>query len=143
MDYEAEIGIFVSQPLPMRKTITADEANDYIFGFVVLNDWSARDIQLTEMTPLGPFSGKAFATNISPWVTTLDALEGARCSSTAVDLREGGSTGAPHLRHDDMKSTWDLEVEVSVFSEYTVMLTEGARKADCLQGPSPKAQHRF
>ncbi|KAJ4152168.1 hypothetical protein NW765_017677 [Fusarium oxysporum] len=76
MDYEAEIGVFVSQPLPMRKTITADEANDYIFGFVVLNDWSARDIQLTEMAPLGPFSSKAFATSISPWVTTLDALEG-------------------------------------------------------------------
>ena len=120
MDYEAEIGIFVSQSLPMRKTITADEAHDYIFGFVILNDWSARDIQLTEMIPLGPFSSKSFATSISAWVITIDALKEARCSSTAVDLREGGFTGAPHLRHDNVKSTWDLEVEVSVFSGYTV-----------------------
>ncbi|KAJ4152184.1 hypothetical protein NW765_017693 [Fusarium oxysporum] len=145
MDYEAEIGVFVSQPLPMRKTITADEANDYIFGFVVLNDWSARDIQLTEMAPLGPFSSKAFATSISPWVTTLDALEGARCSSTAVDLREGGSTGAPHLRHDDMKSTWDLEVEVSVFrpkSKSTApLLTSRSNLRDLRWSPGQMLAH--
>ncbi|EKJ79081.1 hypothetical protein FPSE_00682 [Fusarium pseudograminearum CS3096] len=115
MDYEAELGVFVSQPVPRNAYINADETDDYIFGFVVLNDWSARDIQFTEMTPLGPFNGKSFATSISPWVVTLDALEGARCVSSVTDLRDGGLTGARHLRHKDERSTWDLELEVSVF----------------------------
>jgi fumarylacetoacetase len=118
MDYEAELGVFVSQPLPRNAYINADEADDYIFGFVVLNDWSARDIQFTEMNPLGPINGKSFATSISPWVVTLDALEGARCGSSVTDLRDGGLTGARHLRHKDERSTWDLELEVSVFSEH-------------------------
>ncbi|KAH6957409.1 putative 2-hydroxyhepta-2,4-diene-1,7-dioate isomerase [Fusarium avenaceum] len=115
MDYEAELGVFVSQPLPHNAHINADEADDYIFGFVVLNDWSARDIQFTEMNPLGPINGKSFATSISPWVVTLDALEGARCVSSVTDLRDGGLTGARHLRHKDERSTWDLELKVSVF----------------------------
>ncbi|KAJ1323135.1 fumarylacetoacetase [Microdochium nivale] len=114
VDYEAEIGFFVSQPLARGKTISADEAGDYIFGFVALNDWSARDIQFAEMTPLGPFNGKAFATSISPWVTTLDTLHESRCEPSVVDSHKGGSTGAAHLKHCDNKSTWDLEVVVSV-----------------------------
>jgi fumarylacetoacetase len=114
MDYEAELGIFISQPVPAGKIITADEAEDHIFGFVVLNDWSARDIQFSEMTPLGPFNGKAFATTISPWVFPLEAFESARCSSSSVDLREGGSAGASHLSHTKAESTWDIEYEVSV-----------------------------
>lgn len=118
MDYEAELGVFLSQPLPHNAYIGADEADDYIFGFVVLNDWSARDIQFTEMNPLGPINGKSFATSISPWVVTLDALEGARCASSVKDLCDGGFTGARHLRHKDERSTWELELEVSVFSKY-------------------------
>ncbi|KAF4215540.1 hypothetical protein CNMCM6457_005860 [Aspergillus fumigatiaffinis] len=82
MDYEAELGIFISHAVPAGKIITADEAEEHIFGFVILNDWSARDIQISEMNPLGPFNGKAFATSISPWVTPLEALESARCSSS-------------------------------------------------------------
>lgn len=74
VDFESEIGFFVSQPLPWDRTISADEASDHIFGTVPLNDRSARDIQFAEMTPLGPFKGKAFATSISPWVTTLGTL---------------------------------------------------------------------
>lgn len=117
MDYEAELGIFVSQPLPVGETITADEAENHIFGFVILNDWSARDIQFSEMTPLGPFNGKAFGTSISPWVVTIDALQGAQCASPSVDLRTGGSTGAPHLCHRRTESTWDINIEVSVLSK--------------------------
>jgi fumarylacetoacetase len=123
MDYEAELGIFISHAVPAGKIITADEAEEHIFGFVILNDWSARDIQISEMNPLGPFNGKAFATSISPWVTPLEALESARCSSSCVDLRNGGSAGAPHLSHDKAESTWDIEFEVSV-----------NRKAEATQG---------
>ncbi|KAH7139962.1 putative 2-hydroxyhepta-2,4-diene-1,7-dioate isomerase [Dactylonectria estremocensis] len=115
MDYEAELGFFVSKPVPKGEIITADQAEDHIFGFVILNDWSARDAQFAEMTPLGPFNGKAFATSISPWVVTLDALRGARCASSAVDLTTGGTTGAAHLRHEEAESTWNMQIEVSVY----------------------------
>lgn len=118
MDFEAEIGIFVGKHLPTGKTITADQADDYIFGFVSLNDWSARDIQFAEMVPLGPLHGKAFATSISPWVVPFEALKEHRCSSTVVDLRDGGMAGVPHLSHQNAESTWDLELEVSVLSKY-------------------------
>ncbi|KAH6884446.1 putative 2-hydroxyhepta-2,4-diene-1,7-dioate isomerase [Thelonectria olida] len=114
MDYEAELGIFISQPVQAGKMLTADEAEDHIFGFVVLNDWSARDIQFSEMTPLGPFNGKALATSISPWVVGIEALENARCPSSSADLCSGGSAGASHLRHRTAESTWDIECEVSV-----------------------------
>lgn len=122
MDYEAELGIFISQPVPVGNVITADEAEDHIFGFVLLNDWSARDIQFSEMTPLGPFNGKAFATSISPWVVPIEAFEGARCPSSSVDLRSGGSAGASHLRHDKAETTWDIEYEVSVIRKTRVRL---------------------
>lgn len=116
MDYEAELAFFMSEPVPMGVTITAEQAYDHIFGFVILNDWSARDIQLAEMAPLGPLNGKGFASSISPWVVTLDALQSARCTSTAADLSEGGTTRAAHLCHADSNATWDLEVEVSIYS---------------------------
>ncbi|KAM0275979.1 hypothetical protein ACHAQH_007197 [Verticillium albo-atrum] len=116
MDYEAELGIFVSRPLPVGKTITANEAENHIFGFVILNDWSARDVQSSEMTPLGPFNGKAFGTSISPWVVTIEALQTARSKSHSADLRIWGSTGAPHLRHEKEEATWDIDLEVSVLS---------------------------
>ncbi|KAH8724211.1 putative 2-hydroxyhepta-2,4-diene-1,7-dioate isomerase [Phaeosphaeriaceae sp. PMI808] len=115
MDYEAELAFFMSEPVPMGVTITAEQAYDHIFGFVILNDWSARDIQLAEMAPLGPLNGKGFASSISPWVVTLDALQNARCTSTAADLSEGGTTRAAHLCHADSNATWNLEVEVSIY----------------------------
>ncbi|GFF77355.1 fumarylacetoacetase [Aspergillus lentulus] len=145
MDYEAELGIFISQPVPAGKVITADEAEDHIFGFVVLNDWSARDIQFSEMTPLGPFNGKAFATSISPWVIPLEAFESARCSSSLVDLREGGSAGAWHLSHAKAESTWDIEYEVSVIRGKSVdgvlMLTTRSNLRDLRWSPGQMVAH--
>ncbi|KAF4459431.1 2-hydroxyhepta-24-diene-17-dioate isomerase [Fusarium albosuccineum] len=145
MDYEAEIGIFVGQHLPTGKTITADQADDYIFGFVSLNDWSARDIQFAEMVPLGPLNGKAFATSISPWAVTFEALEEHRCSSTVVDLREGGEARVPHLCHKDAESTWDLELEVSVLRPTsqggTPILTSRSNLRDLRWSPSQMLAH--
>ncbi|KAL0259904.1 hypothetical protein SLS55_005645 [Diplodia seriata] len=75
VDYELEMGVIVSRPLPYGETLpSASAAAEHIFGLVLLNDWSARDIQLFEMPPLGPFNSKAFGTTVSPWVVTLDAL---------------------------------------------------------------------
>jgi fumarylacetoacetase len=75
MDYECELGCFIGRGNPLGQPIPISEAEDHIFGVCLLNDWSARDIQRWEYQPLGPFLAKSFATTISPWIVTLDALE--------------------------------------------------------------------
>lgn len=75
LDYELELGAVIGKPVPMGTYLTAQEADEHIFGFVLVNDWSARDIQGLEMNPLGPFNGKNFRTSITPWVVTLEALK--------------------------------------------------------------------
>jgi len=115
MDYELELGFFVSKPVEYGKVIkNADEAKEHIFGFVLLNDWSARDIQFTEMIPLGPFNGKASATTISPWVVTLDALKGMEEVIGDEIARERMAKLPPHLRHDSVEQTWSISVEVAL-----------------------------
>ena len=74
LDYELELGIFVGAGNPTGEPITIDRAEDHVFGLCLLNDWSARDIQAWEYQPLGPFLAKNFATTISPWIVTLEAL---------------------------------------------------------------------
>ena len=75
LDFELEMGVVIGQPSPMGEMLDEAQAEAMIFGFVLLNDWSARDIQQWEYVPLGPFQAKAFATSISPWVVTREALE--------------------------------------------------------------------
>jgi fumarylacetoacetase len=75
LDYELELGAIIGVPSTMGQPVTVAEAHAMIFGYVLLNDWSARDIQAWEYQPLGPFQSKAFATTISPWVVTAEALE--------------------------------------------------------------------
>ena len=75
LDFELETVFFTFQGKPLGDSISTDEADDYIFGMALLNDWSARDIQGWEYVPLGPFLGKNFASSMSPWIVTLDALE--------------------------------------------------------------------
>ena len=79
LDYELEVGYVVSKPVPYGTTLDVKNAPEHIFGFVLLNDWSSRDIQAFEMPPLGPFNSKSFGTTISPWVITLDALNPFAC----------------------------------------------------------------
>ncbi|MGF6312967.1 fumarylacetoacetase [Bradyrhizobium sp. i1.8.4] len=83
LDFELEMGVVVGQPSPMGEMLTEKQAEEMIFGFVILNDWSARDIQQWEYVPLGPFQAKAFATSISPWVVTREALEPFRMQGPA------------------------------------------------------------
>src|SRR2546423_2173916 len=75
LDFELEMGVVVGQPSVMGEMLTEKQAGEMIFGFVILNDWSALDIQQWENVPLGPFQAKAFATSISPWLVTREALE--------------------------------------------------------------------
>ena len=79
LDFEVEFAACVGRSNEHGCPIGINEAEDHIFGVVLMNDWSARDIQFWEPTPLGPFNGKNFCTTISPWVVTLEALEPFRC----------------------------------------------------------------
>jgi fumarylacetoacetase len=75
LDFELEMAFIVGKSTELGESVTTDTAEDYIFGVTLFNDWSARDIQKWEYVPLGPFLGKSFASTISPWIVTLDALE--------------------------------------------------------------------
>lgn len=77
VDFEIELGAFIARPVPHGSTVNAKTAADHIFGYVLHNDWSARDIQPYELPPLGPMHSKGYVTTISPWVVTVDALESA------------------------------------------------------------------
>jgi fumarylacetoacetase len=79
LDYELEVGFFVGNGNELGQSISIDHAEEHIFGLCLVNDWSARDIQAWEYQPLGPFLAKSFATTISPWVVTLEALAPFRC----------------------------------------------------------------
>jgi fumarylacetoacetase len=83
LDIELELGAIVGTGCDMGQPITVDQADEMIFGYVLLNDWSARDIQGWEYQPLGPFQGKAFGTSISPWIVTAEALEPFRAPTPA------------------------------------------------------------
>ncbi|MEE4273322.1 MAG: fumarylacetoacetase [Thermoanaerobaculales bacterium] len=85
MDFELEMGFFVGPGNDLGSPIPIERAHQHIFGMVLVNDWSARDIQAWEYVPLGPFLGKNFATSISPWVVTMEALEAFRCAGPAQD----------------------------------------------------------
>ncbi|KAE8383072.1 hypothetical protein BDV26DRAFT_287859 [Aspergillus bertholletiae] len=112
LDYEVELGMFVSTQVPIGELIPASSARDYIFGFVLLNDWSARDVQFAEMIPLGPFNGKSCGTSISTWVVTMDALDeaGAIVPATADVATQGKFTSNPFLRCAE-----DVSIDVSTF----------------------------
>jgi len=120
LDYEVELGFVIGPGNALGKPIGIDRAEDHIFGVVLLNDWSARDIQGWENQPLGPFLGKSFATTLSPWIVTLEALAPFRCPAFAraaddprplpylfseKDQKEGGIAIAleMHLRTEGMK----------------------------------------
>lgn len=85
LDIEAEVGFVVGTPTRIGATVSTTDFAEHVFGVVLLNDWSARDIQAWEYVPLGPFLGKSFATSISPWVVPLAALETARVAGPAQD----------------------------------------------------------
>jgi fumarylacetoacetase len=112
LDYELEIGFFVGDGNRLGETIPLEKAEEHIFGLCLVNDWSARDIQSWEYQPLGPFLGKSFATTISPWVVTLDALAPFRVYAW---VRPGGDPKPlPYLwsQGDQERGGFDVNLEV-------------------------------
>jgi fumarylacetoacetase len=108
LDFELELAAVIGTGNELGRPIPVSEAWDHIFGFVLLNDWSARDIQQWEYVPLGPFLGKNFATSISPWVVTAEALAPFRCAGPAQEVPV-----LPYLQDPD-PSALDIELEVSL-----------------------------
>ena len=106
LDIEAEIGFVVGTGSPLGQPISVNDFAEHVFGVVVVNDWSARDIQAWEYVPLGPFLGKSFATSISPWVVPLLALESARIPGPQRDPQP-----LPYLREAE---SWALDIDMSV-----------------------------
>jgi len=111
MDFELELGTLISHGNDLGTPIKVENARDHIFGYVLLNDWSARDLQVWEYVPLGPFLGKNFASTISPWVVPMAALEPFRTATSAQDAPEP----LPYLRQaPGCRQAFDIQLEVDL-----------------------------
>ncbi len=108
LDIELELGALVGTPSPMGQPISVARAQEMIFGFVLLNDWSARDVQVWEYQPLGPFQAKAFGTTISPWIVTRETLEPYR-----VPTPERRTPLLPYLREEG-DFNYDIRLEIDI-----------------------------
>ncbi len=117
LDYELEMGVWIGPGNEQGTSIAIDRANEHIAGFCLLNDWSARDIQAWEYQPLGPFLSKSFATTISPWVVTAEALAPFR--SPQPPRPEGDPQPLPYLLDpaDQENGALDIELEILLLTE--------------------------
>ena len=113
LDFELETAFFTYEGKPIGDSISTNEADDFIFGMALLNDWSARDIQAWEYVPLGPFLGKNFASHISCWIVTLDALEPFRVAGPNQEPKV-----LPYLEYSGDKHI-DINLEVAIQPENT------------------------
>jgi fumarylacetoacetase len=114
LDIELELGAFLCKGNAMGEPIPIDKAEGYIFGFVLLNDWSARDIQAWEAVPLGPFNAKNFASTISPWVVLKDALEPFHVPGLLNDTELH-----PYLRQERQDNVYDINLQAEIKSKCT------------------------
>ncbi len=108
IDLELEMGFIIGKPTNLGESIAIEQAEEHIFGKVIFNDWSARDIQKWEYVPLGPFLGKNFGSSISPWIVTMEALEPFRCASIKQDPEV-----LPYLQYQGDKN-FDINLEVGL-----------------------------
>ena len=111
VDFELEMAFITTDANQLGKRVPIEKAEDYIFGLVLFNDWSARDIQAWEYVPLGPFLGKSFASTISPWIVTLDALEPFRTNGPKQD-----PAPLPYLEQGANKN-FDIKLQVAIQPE--------------------------
>ncbi len=112
LDYELEVGAFVARGNPLGEPVAIDEAREHLFGLCLVNDWSARDIQSWEYQPLGPFLAKNFATTVSPWIVTLDALEPFRAPAFARPAEDPAPLAYLSGGDDQRRGGFDLQLEV-------------------------------
>jgi fumarylacetoacetase len=113
LDYELEVGLFIGQDNELGVPIPIEAAEDYMLGLCLVNDWSARDIQRWEYQPLGPFLAKSFATSISPWVVTMEALAPFRVP--AEPRPEDDPPPLPYLSSPDNEASGGIEMQLEVW----------------------------
>jgi fumarylacetoacetase len=123
LDYELELGIVVGTGNPQGEPIALRDAGGHVFGLCLLNDWSARDIQRWETVPLGPFQAKNFATTVSPWIVTMDALAPYR---QPWDRAPDEPRPLPHLDDPSVRQAGALDVRLEVLLETPRHRAEGA-----------------
>jgi fumarylacetoacetase len=119
LDFELEMAFIIGQPTQLGEIIPVGKAEEHIFGMVLFNDWSARDIQAWEYVPLGPFLGKNFASSVSPWVVTLDALAPFRVAGPVQEPRV-----LPYLQTGG-RQNYDINLEVAILPD------KGSEKVVC------------
>lgn len=112
LDFELETAFVVGRGNNIGQPIAVDEANDHIFGMVLLNDWSARDIQKWEYVPLGPFNAKTFASEVSPWIVTMDALAPFKTSCPTQEPKP-----LAYLNEKDSDTSFDINLSVELLPE--------------------------
>ncbi len=133
LDYEAEIGFVVGRGTRLGRPIPIQDAEDHMFGLCLVNDWSARDIQAWEYQPLGPFLGKSFATTLSPWVVTLEALAPFRCP--ALERPPDDPAPLPHLYSTENAARGGFDAAVEVFVRSRRMRDAGTPPMRVSRGP--------
>lgn len=128
LDFELELGIFIGRPNPQGVPIAIDQAEDHVFGLTLFNDWSARDIQAWEYQPLGPFLSKNFASTVSPWMVTLEALEPYR---KAFSRPEGDPRPLPYLDSAANSARGAIDIELEVWLQ-TARMAQAGHPGDCI-----------
>ena len=111
VDFELEMGFIIGKNSSLGQSVSTNQAEEYIFGKVLFNDWSARDIQKWEYVPLGPFLGKSFASSISPWVVTIEALDPFKVKGPAQEPEV-----LEYLKYQGLKN-YDINLSVSIIPE--------------------------
>ena len=123
LDYELEVGCFIAQGNELGTTIPIQQAEQHMFGLVLLNDWSARDLQKWEYQPLGPFLAKSFATTISPWIVTMEALQPFRCA--AFTRPEGDPQPLEYLQSESNGKLGGIDLNLEVYLQSRKMADDG------------------
>jgi len=132
LDYEMELGCFVAGGNPLGDPVPVDRAEERLFGVCLVNDWSARDVQAWEYQPLGPFLAKNFATTVSPWVVTMEALAPFRVP--AFRRPPGDPEPLPYLRSEHNSAAGGLDIVVEVFLASARMREAGTPPARLSRG---------
>ncbi|WP_263143645.1 fumarylacetoacetase [Pseudomonas sp. RIT-PI-AD] len=117
LDYELELGVWIGQGNALGEPIAIDHAEDHVAGYCLLNDWSARDVQAWEYQPLGPFLAKNFASTVSPWVVTAEALEPFRQAQAPRPAGDPQPLDYLLGEHDQAAGAFDIELEVLILTD--------------------------
>lgn len=122
VDYEMEVGAIISKSTRMGERVSIEQADEHIFGLVLINDWSIRDVQWFEMIPIGPLNSKNVGTSMSPWIVTLDALSQFETAPPPRDFPV-----APYLDDPKQKSTYAVQLQVEIVADGQSTITGRSR----------------